>query len=230
MSSNVRTKNITYDDRDTVTLKYQGFWFHDGTFNASNGGGTGTLSSTNDPFANITFNFPEPAVAFHFFGMLRSRGGLYGMCIDCDPNNPNFVNVDALDVSDDGKNPPVALFSRRFETAGQHVVILKNQNDTRIVPAGNSQLAIDRFVLEVPDDSALPATSSSPSPSPTSASDSGKSGPPIGAIVGGAVGGFLLAVVLIAAGLYCLHRRRRKAVDDPDSPADHRHPYPAIIR
>ncbi|KAL0061521.1 hypothetical protein AAF712_011664 [Marasmius tenuissimus] len=207
MTSNLRTRNITYDDRDMVTLKYQGFWFHDGTWNASNVGDSGTLSSSNDPLANITFNFPEPAIAFYFFGIQRLRGGLYGICIDCSPNNPRFQTVDGLSTSDDGQNPPTVLFSKRFDTSAQHVIILRNENDTRIVPGGNSQIAIDRFVLEVPDDSA-PVTSSSPLPSPTSTSDSGKSGPPIGAIVG-AVGGFLLAVILIVVGLHYRHRRKR---------------------
>ncbi|KAL0061512.1 hypothetical protein AAF712_011655, partial [Marasmius tenuissimus] len=52
---NLRTKNITYDDRDTKTLVYRKNWFHDGTWNASNVGQTGTLSSSNVPDASVTF-------------------------------------------------------------------------------------------------------------------------------------------------------------------------------
>ena len=56
MGSNLRTKNVTYDDRDQDNLKYGGFWFHEGTWNASNVDQSGTLSSSNDPNANITFS------------------------------------------------------------------------------------------------------------------------------------------------------------------------------
>ncbi|KAL0061524.1 hypothetical protein AAF712_011667 [Marasmius tenuissimus] len=229
MASNLRTKNITYDDRDMTDLKYQGFWFNTGTWNASNVGQSGTLSSSNDPNANVTFNFPVPAVAFRYYGMLRSKGGFYGICIDCDPNQPNFQNIDAVNTTDDGKNPPVVLFSKTFDTPAQHVVILRNQHDTRN-PTGNSQITIDRFELDVVDDSPVPVTPSSSSP-PSPTSESGKSGPPIGAIVGGAVGGFLLAVIMIGAGLYCWHRKRRKAVNDLDSPGPTPHgAYPLMIR
>ncbi|KAJ8084811.1 hypothetical protein PM082_003588 [Marasmius tenuissimus] len=102
-----RTKNITYDNRDTNTLKYGPNWFHGGTWNASNTGQTGTLSSSNDSNATVTFSFPIPAVAFHYFGMLRSNGGLYGICFDCDQKKPKFQTIDAFNTTDDGKNPPV---------------------------------------------------------------------------------------------------------------------------
>ena len=51
--------------------------------------------------------FPQQAVAFHYYGIPRSNGGLYGICIDCDPNDMRFETVDALDQSDNGQNPPV---------------------------------------------------------------------------------------------------------------------------
>ncbi|KAJ8084837.1 hypothetical protein PM082_003614 [Marasmius tenuissimus] len=209
MTSELRTKNITYDDRDTNNLKFGLSWFHDGIWNASslNAGQTGTLSGSNDPNANVTFDFPIPAVAFHYFGMLCSTGGLYGICIDCDPNEPNFQDVDALKTAENNETHlPVALFSRHFSTPAQHVIILKNKQDPRGVPTGNSQITIDRFVLEVVDDSPTPVTTQAPSPAPTNVS--GEVGPPVGAIVGGAIGGFLLAVILIISGLH--YRRRHK--------------------
>ncbi|KAK1230196.1 hypothetical protein PQX77_006717 [Marasmius sp. AFHP31] len=208
MTSNTRTKIITYDDRNASALIYGGFWFLDaGTWNATNVNKTGTLSSSNDPNATVTFEFPEPAIAFRYFGMRRSRGGLYGICIDCDPlDEPRFQAVDALNASDDGLNPPVALFSKVFDAPAKHVVILRNQNDTRIVPEGNSQITIDRFELEVIDNSPAPVLPQSPSPSP--ATDSGNTKPPIGAIVGGTVGGFILTVILTAIVFYCRRRRR----------------------
>ncbi|KAK1226066.1 hypothetical protein PQX77_010981 [Marasmius sp. AFHP31] len=226
--ANLRTKNITYDDRDMVTLKYQGTWFHDGTWNASSVGQTGTLTSSNDPKATVTFNFPVPAIAFHYFGMLRSNGGLYGICIDCDPNGLNFQTIDAFNTTDDGKNPPVLLFSERFDTPAQHVVILKNKRDQRGVPKGNSQITIDRFVLEVVDNSSIPITSP-PSPSPSPTRDSGGAGLSVGAIVGGALGGILFVVIVIVTGLYYWHRKQRGPVDDPDPPTRHHYPYPSII-
>ncbi|KAK1217108.1 hypothetical protein PQX77_020254 [Marasmius sp. AFHP31] len=202
-----RTKNITYDDRDVKNLEYNGYdWVLNGTWNAINVGRSGTLSSSRDPNATVTFNFPEPAVAFQYYGIPRSHGGLYGICIDCDPDNQHFQTIDGLNFSDDGKNPPIALFSKVFDTPAKHVVILRNQNDTRVQPRGNSQITVDRFVLEVIDDSPVPVT---PSPPPFPVSDLVKPGPPIGAVIGGALGGgLMLAVVSTVIRVYW--RRRRK--------------------
>ncbi|KAL0061515.1 hypothetical protein AAF712_011658 [Marasmius tenuissimus] len=232
MASNPRTENITYDDRDTTNLKYGPKWFHDGTWNASSVDQSGTLTSANDLDANVTFNFPEPAIAFYYFGIKRSQGGLYGICIDCDPNKPDFQTIDAFNATDDGKNPPVVLFSKRFDPPAQHVVILRNQKDSR-GPKGNSQITIDRFVLEVVDNSPTPAI---PSPSPSLTSDTVKLGPPIGAIVGGTIGGFLLAIVMIVAGVYYWYRHRRQLVsvhnnlnaDDSEASFSTIVPYPVM--
>ncbi|KAK1226067.1 hypothetical protein PQX77_010982 [Marasmius sp. AFHP31] len=162
--------------------------------------------------ANVTFDFPEPAIAFHYFGMRRSGGGLYEICIDCDPGEPSFQTIDALNATDDGKNPPVALFSQHFDIPAHHVVILRNQNDSRFVPGGKSQITIDRFVLEVVDNSpvlVIPSSSPSPPPPPSLTHDSGGAGPPVGAIVGGALGGTMLLGILIIVGLYCRRRHKR---------------------
>ncbi|KAL0061517.1 hypothetical protein AAF712_011660 [Marasmius tenuissimus] len=225
MTSELRTKNITYDDRDTNNLKYKLDWFHDGVWNASNAGQTGTLSGSNNPNARVTFNFPIPAIAFHYFGIIRSRGGLYGICVDCDPEEPNFQDVDALKTAENNETHlPIALFSKRFVTPAQHVVILTNKKDPRGVPEGNSQITIDRFVLEVVDDSPAlaPVTSPpGPSPSPTSSLDKpksnlDKSGAPVGGIVGGVIGGFLLAIIMIVMGVYHWHRRKRQLASNTD--------------
>ncbi|KAL0061514.1 hypothetical protein AAF712_011657 [Marasmius tenuissimus] len=206
--ANLRTKNITYDDRDTNNLIYGPSWFHYVTWNASNVGQSGTLTVANDLNASVTFSellyepflalssdvlpgFPVPAIAFYYFGMLRSKGGFY----------------------DDGKNPPVVLFSKRFDTPAQHVVILRNQNDIR-EPGGNSQITIDRFVLEVVDNLPTPAI---PSPSPSLTSDTVKLGPPIGAIVGSTIGGLLLAIIMIVTGVYYWRRRRGQLVSVRDN-------------
>ncbi|KAJ8084833.1 hypothetical protein PM082_003610 [Marasmius tenuissimus] len=211
--ANLRTKNITYDDRDTNNLIYGPSWFHYVTWNASNVGQSGTLTVANDLNASVTFSFPVPAIAFYYFGMLRSKGGFYGICIDCDPEQPEYQDIDALNVTDDGKNPPVVLFSKRFDTPAQHVVILRNQNDIR-EPGGNSQITIDRFVLEVVDNLPTPAI---PSPSPSLTSDTVKLGPPIGAIVGSTIGGLLLAIIMIVTGVYYWRRRRGQLVSVRDN-------------
>ncbi len=52
-------RNITYDDTQiSDNLKYLGSWTNNGSYNASHVGETGTLSSTKDPTANVTFTFP----------------------------------------------------------------------------------------------------------------------------------------------------------------------------
>ena len=49
----------------------------------------------------------EQAVAFYYYGIPRCCGGYYAICVDCDPNNPIFTHIDAVNTSDDGQNPPV---------------------------------------------------------------------------------------------------------------------------
>lgn len=119
-----------FDDTHTA-LVYGGTWIH-GTWNASHTGETGTLSTSNGLVGtNVTFVssipqctfcgirrdslhytlkvFPEAAIAFYYYAIRRSQGAKYGMCIDCDVNNPKFETIDALNRTDDGKNPPVSL-------------------------------------------------------------------------------------------------------------------------
>ncbi|KAF8201504.1 hypothetical protein BJ912DRAFT_503621 [Pholiota molesta] len=223
--------NQTYDDRDTTVFKYQGAWSTGfGTWNASNVGESGTLASTNDLNANVTFTFPVPAIAFYYYGILRSSGGSYGICVDCDPNKPVFTNVDGFNATDDGKNPPVVLFSQTFSTPGVHEIIMRNQADPRGTPVGNSQLTLDRIDLEVVNPNAQttviltnnPTSSTSPTPTSTSgastATTSPSSSPPIGAIVGGVLG--VLALLIGIAILFFWLRLRRKyaraATSNPD--------------
>ncbi|KAF4614963.1 hypothetical protein D9613_003516 [Agrocybe pediades] len=237
MSSTVGLRNVTFDDRDTNTLQYQGSWFNQGTWNASSVGETGTLSSTNDVNANVTFTFPTPAVAFYYYGIPRSRGGSYGICIDCDPNNRIFLPIDGVNTTDNGQNPPIVLFSMNFKTPGVHEVILRNQADPRF--NGNSQLTLDRFDLEVVDPNAGSSSSSSSSSSSTASSSTSStsntaepavaagssSSTPVGAIVGGVLGG-LAAILAIIILLFWLRTRKRKAtlVHPPDQESEH-HPY-----
>ncbi|KJA22517.1 hypothetical protein HYPSUDRAFT_651490 [Hypholoma sublateritium FD-334 SS-4] len=105
--------------------------------------------------------------------MLRSRGGQYGICIDCDPTSSSavFSSVNGFDASDQGNSAPVALYSTTFSSPGVHVITMRNEADSRGTPAGNSQLTLDRIVLQV----AIPAITTtsqkvSLNPSPTTTS------------------------------------------------------------
>jgi len=196
-------KNVTIDDRDTNTIKYQGFWTHDGAYNATSVGKSGTLSSTNDPNANFTIDTP-PIVAFYYFGVKRSRGGFYQICIDCYPENRQWLSIDGVNSTDDGKNPPVVLFSTNWPDPRSHGIIVTNRPDTRF-PNSNSQITLDQLVYTIDDGSPAPAPSPLPSPSPP-----GKSNGTIIAVASSvSVIGTLL--ILFIVFLVLRWRRRRAA-------------------
>ncbi|PPR04150.1 hypothetical protein CVT24_010727, partial [Panaeolus cyanescens] len=48
-----------------------------------------------------------------------------------------------------GQSAPVLLYSRSFDPPAVHEIVIRNENDTRINPSGNSQITVDRFVLEI---------------------------------------------------------------------------------
>ncbi|KAL1749099.1 hypothetical protein HDZ31DRAFT_59690 [Schizophyllum fasciatum] len=145
----LRRHNVTVDDRD-ADIQYSVEWFS-GTYNASATGESGTLASSNGPNASLVFVFPQPAFALYYYGMGRSGGGLYNICIDCDPNDRRWVSIDAHNASDDGHNPPTVLYHQEWETATVHEVRLQNTADTRFgLP--NTQITLDRFDLTVLDD------------------------------------------------------------------------------
>ncbi|KAJ7219367.1 hypothetical protein GGX14DRAFT_560455 [Mycena pura] len=161
------SQNVTIDDRDSI-LHYSGGWFREGTFNATSVGETGTLASSDiTSGVNVTFVFPSPATEFFYYGMQvdislnaipltyialqRCCGGLYLICVDCDPNNRQFETINAVNPTDNGQNPPVVLFSRKFDVPATHEVILMNSPDSAF--GGKSQITLDRFVLTVPDSS-----------------------------------------------------------------------------
>ncbi|THV06457.1 hypothetical protein K435DRAFT_789310 [Dendrothele bispora CBS 962.96] len=222
-------RNVSFDDRDTDHLKYDNQWFITGSWNASNvpGDPTGTLSSSDALNANVTFTFPQPANAFYYYGMMRSGGGLYAICVDCDPNNPVFTNIDALGP-DDGKELPSLLFSKTFDSFRVHEILLTNQNDTRKNPAGTSQITIDRFEIQIEDDSIPDSTSSTSTPtsSPSSSQSAVSTTPspspsksvPVGAIAGGVIGGLAL-IALCAILLLCTRRQKRKYKVDTETSA-----------
>jgi len=225
------SQNVTYDDRDPI-LDYSPGWFRTGTYNASSVGQTGTLASSSiTTGVNVTFVFPTPATDFFYFGIKRCCGGLYYICIDCDPNKPEYITINAVDPTDNGQNPPVVLFSKNFGVAGVHEVILMNEPDPAGVPAGNSQITLDRFEITVPDPdtpSTTTATTSlftastslsigaTPTASPASSSS------PLPEILGGILGGLVL--LLILAGIFFfLRRRARRPIYNEEQASDPSH-------
>ncbi|KAL1756204.1 hypothetical protein FB107DRAFT_274186 [Schizophyllum commune] len=242
-------KNVTYDDRDITNIHYNNWWFTTGSYNATSVGETGTLSSSNSPDASLVFTFPQPATAFYYYGMLRSGGGWYLMCIDCDPNDQLWDHIDAHNASDDGRNPPILLYTKTWHEPGVHEVILQNTNDTRFGKI-NTQITLDRFILTIDDGTAgdanernptptssstseelgsitstfsSTASSSSSSSSATSVAASYSKRAPVGA-VSGAVAGAVLFVVIVSFCWWRRHRRSRlslpSSVDHPRSPTE----------
>ncbi|KAJ4485564.1 hypothetical protein J3R30DRAFT_3440465 [Lentinula aciculospora] len=224
--------NQTFDDRDTTDLHYAGAWPspQTGSWNATNVGESGTLSSTEDIRANVTFIFSIPANAVYYYGIPRCCGGLYAICLDCDPNNPIFEMIDAVNTTDDGKNPPVVLWSKTFDTTGIHEILLTNQNDSRF---GHSQITLDRFDLQVSNTAPVvtsfiseapsspatsPATSFAPlATSSVSAIAQSKPSVPEGAIIGaiiGAIVGVTGLIVILMVWIFWRRQRRSRALDD----------------
>ncbi|KAF9074321.1 hypothetical protein BDP27DRAFT_1316876 [Rhodocollybia butyracea] len=232
--------NISFGNEDATHLQYASFtnaWFIDGTYDATNTGQSGTLSSTHDNSANVTFVFPRAANAVYYYGIRRCCGGLYAACVDCAPNTPieGFESIDAVNTTDDGRNPPVVLWSQVFSEPGIHTVILTNQLDNRF--NGNSEITLASFALQVQGDS---TSSSSPSPSSTSSSSPSTLQPsssllssstpfpittisatptsnlstsssneiPLAPLLGGLLGGLVVLGCVLAAILFYRHRHR----------------------
>ncbi|KIK60180.1 hypothetical protein GYMLUDRAFT_244611 [Collybiopsis luxurians FD-317 M1] len=192
-------RNISYSNEDRNHLQYAGSWKISGTYEATNTGQSGTLSSTNDNSANVTFSehffkptlfnpkktsieFPQAATAIYYYGIRRCCGGFYAACIDCNPSasitndrSTGFQTIDAVNRSDDGKNPPVntdfivgagnnvhnfqvVLWSQTFPSPAVHTVVLTNQFDDRF-QNGNSELTVASFVIQIQDDTS-PTSSS----------------------------------------------------------------------
>ncbi|THV06449.1 hypothetical protein K435DRAFT_479096 [Dendrothele bispora CBS 962.96] len=166
-------KNVTFNNT-AQHLKYSDKWNLHGNWRGSDGR-SGGLSSSNDPNASVIFTFPAPANAFYYYGIKRSNGGLYAICIDCDPNEslgPTKQDVDALDPNDKGDSDPVLLFSYRFNDFGIHNITLRNQYDSRGKPSGNSQITLAMFAIQVQDDSTYSYSLSTPSSSLSTSSPS----------------------------------------------------------
>jgi len=155
-------KNITIENTDS-TIQYSGNWFPASYFapNASSRQ-RGNISITNDLNANFTYKYVyQPIYAFYLFGMKRSTGSFYQICIDCNPDAQyqNFLNVDAYDQTDDGNRAPQALYSISWPTPVYHDIVVSNRGDTRS-SNGSSQIAFDRMVFTIDDNASSARTSS----------------------------------------------------------------------
>ncbi|KAF7761646.1 hypothetical protein Agabi119p4_9638 [Agaricus bisporus var. burnettii] len=132
--------------------------------------------------------FPLKAIAFFYYG-LKKANTRFAICIDCDPNDRHFEIVYAANHSDNGRNPPVLLYSHRFSSPGVHEVIIRNDRDPD-TPFNHLQFTVDRIEIEIP------------------AEDSQPRDVPIGAIVGGTVGG-VVVVLVICAIAFCFWWRKK---------------------
>ncbi|PPR08005.1 hypothetical protein CVT24_003756 [Panaeolus cyanescens] len=207
--SSGQLQNKTFDDRDSH-LTYQGKWFLQGAWNAPGVGQSGTLSSTNDLTSTVTFTFPEPAVAFFYYGMQRSNGGLYGICVDCDPNNPNWVSIDALNRSDNGKNPPASSTATSTGTSVSSRNTDSNAPTTPLsvttLPAVTTDGVIPGTTTPLPGTGVIHPGSNSTN-GPVTA---GREGPiSIGPIIGGILGGLALILALISFAYWYISSRRK---------------------
>jgi hypothetical protein len=124
------------------------------------------LSAAVEVRAFFVFSSKKESLVYANFFFFSRHIAAYLICVDCDPNDRQFVPIDAVDPTDDGQNPPVrlliragaviahlspqvVLYSQKFSVAGVHEVILMNQPDLAF--GGKSQITLDRFELTVPD-------------------------------------------------------------------------------
>ncbi len=186
------------------------------------------------PSENDIYSFSVPANAFYYYGLRRCCGGVYQICIDCDHLDIFIMEkIDAVNETDDGTNPPVSvsihpstlrfsphgqvvLFSKSFDTPGVHTITLINHHDKRF--GGNSELTLDRFVLQAENkalalstltsgaSSSISATSLiTPEASQPNTTSSPASGPPIN-VIGGVLGG-IVAISLCLIVWFFMRRR-----------------------
>jgi len=196
--------NSTIDDRAVKTIHFAGSWNHGASYNV--GGQSGTLSYADDLNANFTYDTP-PIYAFYYFGIKGNPGGFYQICVDCDLDNPQWQDIDALDPTSTGQELPVALFSMQWDDPQPHEVIVTNRPDSRIAD-NRSQLTLDELVLTVASTSGVPtqpSNTATSTPSPAHKSD----GILVAAVVSSIVGSVL--ITLLAVFLMLRHLRKKAA-------------------
>jgi hypothetical protein len=60
-----------------------------------------------DSYSIATNKLEVPAIAFYYWGFKNSIGAQWGICIDCNPNNRTFIQIDGEDPTYNGDGPPV---------------------------------------------------------------------------------------------------------------------------
>ncbi|KAF9451003.1 hypothetical protein P691DRAFT_773487 [Macrolepiota fuliginosa MF-IS2] len=207
-------RNQTYDDSD-ASFRYGGAYWHVEYWNVSTAVAGGKYHFSNAADAIVTFQFPVPAIAFHYYGLLRQdkNPGINKICADCNPNtNGTEINTGDSTGNVDPVNPqPILLYSERFDTAGIHTITLWNIPDPSISGAG-SRISLDRFELEVDSATATQTSANPTSTSPTNSSNG--SGVSVGALVGAIVGGNAV-LFLLAFGLWFWWSRRQEKRKGP---------------
>jgi len=131
--------NVTIDDTDNTTIRYQGKWV-----GANLGFFTFTYSTrTGDNFSVVT----PPILAFYYFAFYSSR--LNQICIDCDPNNRAWGIIDLSSPAHHGDSG--LIYSKQWEDAVVHEIIIANRADPRL--GGNSTtITLDKLVYTVDND------------------------------------------------------------------------------
>jgi len=206
-------RNVTIDDRDNTTIKYQGGWVK------SNFGNL-TITASSNPGDNFTVVTP-PILAFYYFGFYTSHK--FQICIDCDPNNQTWVIIYTSDPTND--YPALirlgVIYSKRWEDAVVHEIIVAN-------PAVQEKgaepfLYLDRLVYTVDNGSdpsmTLSFSTSSQTHTSSFSTNSQSSTSPIipqekstlsktaiGAIAGGGICGILF---IFAIAFLCRRKKRR---------------------
>ncbi|KAF9441267.1 hypothetical protein P691DRAFT_766511 [Macrolepiota fuliginosa MF-IS2] len=204
--------NRSFNDFD-ATYTWQGSWGHGiawGNPNTSIHGSLSFFKFSESPYANVTFPFPVPGVAFYYWGFQRSKGGRYGICTDCNPAIDPFDIIDAVNLTDGGYNPPRVLYSKRWDTPGIHTVTLWNLPDSRF-PQDTSEITLEHFDVEIVNTSSHALSLSTPSSSSVSTNDaqqSTKPSAPVGTIAGSVLGG-IFGLIAFALLLWLFLKRRR---------------------
>ncbi|RPD67557.1 hypothetical protein L226DRAFT_566248 [Lentinus tigrinus ALCF2SS1-7] len=138
-----------------------------------------------------------------------------------------IASIDTPFVPDGRSQSNVTVFTKRDLTQGAHVLNITNMNGTR-----PSTFWLDYFLVDASSAALNPSSSSTSSstgmPAATSTSESGTApSERIAAIAGGVAGAL---VVIIAAVLGCLWRRRRRRVRKERMLRTNVQPYVPVVR
>jgi len=105
--------------------------------------------------AYITCTFSQPFTGIEYWGYQRPDGGLFSICFDCPPTYTLGDQVDALNASTNGSEPPRLLYTNYGLSYDVHNLTIANLFDMRATIGGATngaygQMTFDRFVLIAP--------------------------------------------------------------------------------